>query len=75
MTSEELKAFCKEHNLTYKQLAELIGWSEPSLRATISAGKISDQTAAAVGLLKKNIELQNELKDFELIKSLIKKYS
>lgn len=73
MTSEELKAFCKEQNLTYKELAEKIGWSEPSLRATISSGKISDQTAAAINLLKETMELKEKLADWETIKTIIKK--
>lgn len=75
MTAEELKAFCKERNLTYKELAEKIGWSEPSLRATISGGKISDQTAAAVNLLKETMELKEQLADWETIRAIIKKNS
>lgn len=63
MTADELKAFCKERNLTYKELAEKIGWSEPSLRTIISSGKISDQTAAAISLLKETMELKAELAD------------
>lgn len=72
MTADELKAFCKETGLTYKELAELIGFSEPSLRATISAGKISAQTEAAINLLKENIELRQELKNWETIKEIFK---
>lgn len=75
MTADELKAFCKERGLTYKELAERIGWSEPSLRATISSGKISDQTAAAVNLLKETMELKAELADWETIKAILKKNS
>lgn len=75
MTAEELKQFCKERNLTYKELAEKIGWSEPSLRATISSGKISDQTAAAVNLLKETMELKEKLTDWETIRAIIKKNS
>lgn len=73
MTADELKQFCKERNLTYKELAEKIGWSEPSLRATISSGKISDQTAAAVNLLKETMELKEQLTDWNTIKAIIKK--
>lgn len=73
MTSEELKAFCKERGLTYAQLAEKIGWSEPSLRATIGSGKISPQTAAAVNLLKRVYELENELKDWQAVKEIFKR--
>lgn len=72
MTADELKTFCKEMGLTYKELAELIGFSEPSLRATISAGKISAQTEAAINLLKENIELRQELKNWETIKEIFK---
>lgn len=75
MTADELKQFCKERNLTYKELAEKIGWSEPSLRATISSGKISDQTAAAVNLLKETMELKEKLTDWETIRAIIKKNS
>ena len=75
MTAEELKQFCKERNITYKELAEKIGWSEPSLRATISSGKISDQTAAAVNLLKETMELKEKLTDWETIRAIIKKNS
>lgn len=35
MTSEELKQFCKERNLTYKELGELIGMSEGGLQNAI----------------------------------------
>lgn len=72
MTADELKAFCKETGLTYKELAELIGFSEPSLRATISAGKISSQTEAAINLLKENIDLKKELQNWETIKEIFK---
>ena len=75
MTADELKQFCKERNLTYKELAEKIGWSEPSLRAKISSGKISDQTAAAVNLLKETMELKEQLTDWETIRAIIKKNS
>ena len=75
LTADELKQFCKERNLTYKELAEKIGWSEPSLRATISSGKISDQTAAAVNLLKETMELKEKLTDWETIRAIIKKNS
>ena len=75
MTADELKQFCKERNLTYKELAEKIGVSEPSLRATISSGKISDQTAAAVNLLKETMELKEKLTDWETIRAIIKKNS
>ena len=41
MTSEELKAFCKERNLTYKELAEIIGNSEATIHSAIAKGELS----------------------------------
>ncbi|PPB63121.1 helix-turn-helix domain-containing protein [Campylobacter hyointestinalis] len=73
MTSEELKAFCKERNLTYKELAELIGMTEPSLRGAISTNKISLQTEKAVELLKEIESLKSELADWHAIKNLMQK--
>ena len=73
MTSKEIKEFCKKHNFTYGELAEKIGWGEASFRTTIGNGKISDQTAAAIKLLKENIALKTELEEWQLIKSTLKK--
>ncbi len=72
MTSEELKAFCKERNLTYKELAELIGMTEPSLRGAISTNKISLQTEASIKLLKENQKLLDELTEFKELERIIK---
>ncbi|EAH9150328.1 transcriptional regulator [Campylobacter jejuni] len=72
MTAQEVKDFCKEYNFTYKDLAQKLGWSEPSLRATIASGKISEQTSAAINLLKETIELKKQLKDWETIKTILK---
>lgn len=40
MTADELKAFCKERNLTYKELAEIIGNSEATIHLAIAKAKI-----------------------------------
>ena len=73
MTSNEIKEFCKEYGFTYGELAEKIGWGDASFRATIGSGKISDQTAAAIELLRENIALKAELEEWRLIKSTLKK--
>ena len=73
MTSKEIKEFCKKHNFTYGELAEKIGWGEASLRTTIGNGKISDQTATAIELLRENIKLKAELEEWNLIKNTLKK--
>jgi hypothetical protein len=73
MTSNEIKAFCKKYDFTYGELAEKIGWGDASFRATIGSGKISDQTAAAIELLRENIALKAELEEWHLLKSTLKK--
>lgn len=73
MTADEVKAFCKEYGFTYGELAEKIGWGEASFRTTIGSGKISDQTAAAIELLRENIALKADLEEWRLIKSTLKK--
>lgn len=73
MTSNEIKAFCKEYGYTYGELAEKIGWREASFRTTIGNGKISDQTAAAIKLLQENIALKAEIEEWHVIKSTLKK--
>ena len=73
MTADEVKEFCKEYGFTYGELAEKIGWGEASFRTTIGNGKISDQTAAAIALLRENIALKAELEEWHVIKSTLKK--
>lgn len=73
MTAEEVKEFCKEYGFTYGELAQKIGWGEASLRTTIGNGKISDQTAAAIELLRENIALKAELEEWRLLKNTLKK--
>nr|WP_315520689.1 transcriptional regulator [uncultured Campylobacter sp.] len=73
MTVEEVKEFCKEYGFTYGELAQKIGWGEASLRTTIGNGKISEQTAAAIELLRENIALKAELEEWRLLKNTLKK--
>ncbi|TKX28236.1 transcriptional regulator [Campylobacter estrildidarum] len=68
MTSEELKQFCKERNLTYKELGELIGFGEGAVKNAISTEKISFQMAHAINMLKKIFELEAKLEKAEAIK-------
>lgn len=73
MTSEELKQFCKERNLTYKELGELIGMSEGGLQNAVKKNNISDQTAKAIELLKEIERLKEQLVDYENLKQTLKK--
>ncbi|EAI4694137.1 transcriptional regulator [Campylobacter jejuni] len=68
MTAQEIKDFCKERNLTYKELAELIGFGEGAVKNAISTEKISFQMAHAINMLKKIFELEAKLEKAEAIK-------
>ncbi|EPU8950454.1 transcriptional regulator [Campylobacter jejuni] len=73
MTAQEIKEFCKEEGLTYKQLAELIGMTEPSLKTALSIDKISNQIEASMNLLKTIKKQEQELKEFKTLKEILKK--
>ncbi len=72
MASDNLiKQTCKELNLTYKQLGELIGYSEATLNKNASTGEISKAIEVAIKLYLETLRLKKELEKFELLKSLI----
>ena len=52
MTAQDIKDFCKEQGLTYKELAELIGMTEGGLKNTFTTEKVSAQTEKSIELLK-----------------------
>lgn len=71
MTAQEIKDFCKEQGLTYKQLGELIGMTEGSLNSAFTQNKISNQIKASINLLKKIKEQEQELKEFKALKEIL----
>ncbi|EAK7549059.1 transcriptional regulator [Campylobacter coli] len=71
MTAQEIKELCKEQGLTYKQLGELIGMTEPSVKTALSVDKISNQIEASINLLKKIKEQEQELKEFRALKEIL----
>lgn len=75
MIAADVKEFCKQQNLTYKQLAEKIGMTEGSLKVAITTDKFSSQTIQSINLLKENQKLQTELADFKILSEIIKKIS
>ena len=75
MQENIVKQVCKELGLTYKQLGEMIGLSESSLRSAASTGKISNQIKKAIGLYLENLELKKELQEFHTLKEMLKKWT
>ncbi|CUU80344.1 Uncharacterised protein [Campylobacter hyointestinalis] len=75
MTDENLiKQTCKELNLTYKQLGELIGFNGDTLNNMASKpnDKLSTQLVRAIELYKETLSLKNELKQLESLKTILK---
>ena len=64
-----VKRVSKELGLTYKELGEKIGYSESSLRKTVSNNSLSSQLETALKLYLENLELQKELNELEDFKS------
>lgn len=72
MEAQEIKDFCKEQGLTYKQLGELIGYSESSLKSILTTGKISENLEKSVKLLIENRDLKIKLKEVDNLKNTLK---
>ncbi|MGH1601041.1 transcriptional regulator [Campylobacter majalis] len=68
-----IKSTCKELGLTYKQLGELIGYSEGALKTISSTGKVSENLEKSIALLYRIKELENKNKEMENLKTTLKK--
>ncbi|EAB5416913.1 transcriptional regulator [Campylobacter jejuni] len=73
MTAQEIKDFCKERNLTYKELARYLGLSEGGLTNAIANDKITASIEHSFKMYQRILELENDLKDFEELKNLLEK--
>ena len=60
-----VKRVSKELGMTYKELGEKIGYSESSLRKTVSTNTLSSQLKTAIELYLDNLELKKELEEIE----------
>lgn len=72
MTADELKTFCKETGLTYKELAEKLGMSEGGLKNAIINDKITSSIEHSFNMYKRILELENELKEVEALRTALK---
>lgn len=73
MTSDELKAFCKEQGLTYKELAELIGYSESAVK-NAATGAVSEPMRRAIELYTENLILKKRLEASDIFKQNLKDF-
>ncbi len=67
-----IKAVCIEQNLTYQQLADILGLSESSLRSAASTNKISKQVEKSIEMYLKIVHLEKELEKANAIKTTLK---
>lgn len=67
-----IKQTCKELGLTYKQLGDMIGYSEATLNKNASTGQVSKAIETAIHLYLNNLELKKELDKFIQLKNLLK---
>lgn len=72
MTADELKQFCKERNITQRELAEKIGMSADSLNNAVNQNKISKMAETAINLVLEVETLKKELSKYENLKSALK---
>lgn len=69
-----IKSTCKELNLTYRQLGELIGYGEGAIKNSASTGNVSEPMQHAIKMYKRILELENELSSSNEIKENLKKW-
>jgi len=69
-----VKRVSKELGLTYKELAEEIGYSESILRQSVSKNKLTSQLKRAIELYEETVKLKQEREETEKMKKLIKTF-
>ena len=69
-----VKKVSKELGLTYKELGERIGYSESSLRKTVSNNTLSSQLKTAIELYLDNLKLKEEIDELEDFKSTFRTF-
>lgn len=70
-----IKNVCKDLNLTYKILANELGYKPDTINKAASTGKVSEQLSKAIELYLENLSLKEELKNFNLIKQTLQNIS
>ena len=69
-----VKRVSKELGITYKELAESIGYSESNLRQSVSTNKLSSQLRKAIELYLETINLKKRVDEAEDFKSILRSF-
>jgi len=67
-----VKKVSKELGMTYKELGKEIGYSESTLRKSVSENRITIQLEKAIELYLKTLEFQKDRNELEKIKENIR---
>ncbi|QOQ88099.1 transcriptional regulator [Campylobacter corcagiensis] len=70
-----IKKVCKELNLTYKQLGEMIGYGDEAISKASRTGNISTAMSKALELYLENLKLKDRLKTLDTLSDIIKELS
>lgn len=68
-----VRQVCKDLNITYKALSKEIGYKPDTINKAASSGKVSEQLQKAINMYLENLRLKEFLKDFDIMKSTLKK--
>lgn len=74
MKDNIIKLTCKELGLTYKQLADEIGYGEGAVKNSASTSNISEPMNHAIKMYKKILELEAEIENSNKIKQNLKEW-
>ncbi|CAA6806526.1 MAG: Unknown protein [uncultured Sulfurovum sp.] len=70
-----VKRVCKDYNLSYRELAEITGAKESTLKKSASTGEIGEILRKALEWYIAYKEKENEFKEFDQFKRFIKEIS
>ncbi|MDD2267451.1 transcriptional regulator [Sulfuricurvum sp.] len=68
-----IKATCKEHGMTYKELGENIGYGEEAVGKASRTGEVSKPMLKAIELFNENIMLKEESKTLDDLKNIFER--
>lgn len=67
-----IKRTAKELGMTYRELGEVIGYSEATINKNASTGEVSKPIEVAIKLYRETLELKAQLQQFETLRQIIK---
>jgi hypothetical protein len=66
-----VKKVSKDLGITYKELADNIGYTEANLKRSVSTNQLSKQLQTSIELYLKTIKLEKEIEDTNQLKQLL----